>query len=167
MVATCAYTGIAATLLINGMTLHSLFRLPVPITNTHTCNVSPTSKHGAFLREINLFVFDECSMIPKYAVHAIDVMLRDITSVNIPFSGKIILLGGDFRQILPVVRKGKAIDIIDVCLKRSPLSSDVTSLHLTRNMRARPEELQFSNWLLHLGAGQLPLKVNDPYEGPG
>ena len=90
------------------MTVHSLFRLPVPILDTSTCNVSPTSNHAALLRELNLILFDECSMIPKYALHAIDKLLRDITNVDMPFGGKVALLGGDFRQILPVVRRGKA-----------------------------------------------------------
>ena len=45
-VATSAYTGIAAILLKNGITIHSLFKLPVPVLENSTCNVKPTSEHA-------------------------------------------------------------------------------------------------------------------------
>nr|XP_047124283.1 uncharacterized protein LOC124806990 [Hydra vulgaris] len=70
--ATAAWTGIAATLLKNGCTMHGLFKLPVPILETSTCNVTPNSIHGRFLRQISLYLLDEASMIPKYALSAID-----------------------------------------------------------------------------------------------
>ncbi|XP_047136847.2 uncharacterized protein LOC124813603 [Hydra vulgaris] len=44
--ATAAWTGIAATLLKKGCTLHGLFKLPVPILENSTCNVTPNSIHG-------------------------------------------------------------------------------------------------------------------------
>jgi ATP-dependent DNA helicase PIF1 len=33
----------------------------------------------------------------------------DINNKNIPFGGKIMIFGGDFRQILPVIRKGNKL----------------------------------------------------------
>ena len=60
-VATTAWTGIAATLLM--LILHSLFRLPVPILEMSCCNVTPVSKHADMLRQKSLFLFDEASMI--------------------------------------------------------------------------------------------------------
>ncbi|XP_065682370.1 uncharacterized protein LOC100211009 [Hydra vulgaris] len=66
--ATAAWTGIAATLLKNGCTMHGLIKLPVPILETSTCNVTPNSIHGRFLRKISLYLLDEASMIPKYAL---------------------------------------------------------------------------------------------------
>ena len=53
-VATAAWTGIAATLLIGGRTVHSLFKLPVPLLDTCSSNISPTSNYAAMLREISL-----------------------------------------------------------------------------------------------------------------
>ena len=88
-VATAAWTGIAATLLMQGSTLHSLFRLPVPILETSSCNVTPVSKHADMLRQKSLFLFDEASMIPTHAFHAIDRLLRDICNNNTPFGGKL------------------------------------------------------------------------------
>ena len=56
---TAAFTGIASTLLKGGMTVHKLFRLPVPILDKSTCNISPTSTYAAKLRRIDLFLLDE------------------------------------------------------------------------------------------------------------
>ena len=58
-------------------------------------------------------------MIPKHAIEAIDRMLRDISNSNVPFAGKVILLGGDFRQTLPVVKRARPAEVIEVCLKSS------------------------------------------------
>ena len=43
-------------------------------------------------------------MIPKKALEIANNSLQNICSNKIPFSGKLIILGGDFRQILPVVK---------------------------------------------------------------
>uniref|UniRef100_UPI00358EF83A uncharacterized protein n=1 Tax=Myxine glutinosa TaxID=7769 RepID=UPI00358EF83A len=97
-----AYSGIAATLLAGGRTSHHRFKLPVPILENSTCNISPTSKDADALRKANLFIWDEAPMAPAYALVAVDRCLWDVTSNNIPFGGKVLLLGGDFRQVLPV-----------------------------------------------------------------
>ena len=73
-------------------------------------------------------------MIPKHAIEAIDRMFRDICNVNTPFGGKIILLGGDFRQTLPVVRRARPAQIVEVCLKSSYIWPSVRVFHLRTNM---------------------------------
>jgi len=45
-VATVAWTGIAATVLSDGRTVHSLFKLPVPLLDSSCCNISPTSNYS-------------------------------------------------------------------------------------------------------------------------
>nr|XP_047146150.1 ATP-dependent DNA helicase PIF1-like [Hydra vulgaris] len=107
-----AGTGTAATLLNNGCTLHGLFKLPVPILETSTCNVTPNSIHGRFLKQVSLYLLDEASMIAKHALSAIDKLLQDICNNKFPFGGKVILMGGDFRQILPVVKRGRPADVL-------------------------------------------------------
>ena len=163
-VSTCAWTGIAATLLYKGKTVHSLFKLPVPVVDGSTCNIKPNSNHAAFLKRQHIIIFDEASMIPKHAIEAIDRMFRDICNVNTPFGGKVILLGGDFRQTLPVVRRARPAQIVEVCLKSSYIWPSVRVFHLRTNMRAGLNEQVFVNWLLDLGNGRIPLKVNDPFK---
>ena len=126
-----------------------------------TCNVKPNSRHAEFLRQQNIFIFDEASMIPKHAIEAIDRMLRDITNSNVPFAGKVILLGGDFRQTLPVVKRARPAEVIEVCLKSSYIWPLVQIFHLVANMRAGEGERDFSEFLLELGSGQLPVKQTE------
>jgi tRNA(Met) C34 N-acetyltransferase TmcA len=78
-VSRAAWTGIAATLLLGDKILHSLFKLPVPLIDTSTCNIFPTSEQAHFLREQDLILIDEASVIPTLAIHAIDKCLQDIT----------------------------------------------------------------------------------------
>ncbi|XP_057305457.1 uncharacterized protein LOC130642388 [Hydractinia symbiolongicarpus] len=164
-VGTAAFTGIAATLLKKGTTIHRLFRLPVPIVENSTCKITPVSAYAAELRQKSLFLLDEASMIPKHAFHAIDRLLQDICNNELPFGGKVVLLGGNFSQLLPVVRKGKPTEIVDMCLKSSPLWHLVKEFRLHRNMRTRPGEQQFAAWLLQLGKGVLPVREQEPFQG--
>ena len=61
----------------------------------------------------------------RYAFEAVDRSLKDILLINdlsltnAPFGGKTILLRGDFRQILPVVPKGKRQNIVLGSINRS------------------------------------------------
>ena len=66
-----------------------------------------------------------------------------------------VLWGGDFRQILPVVEKGSREDIVYACIQRSPLWPHVHIFHLTQNMRLgqTPLEQDFAQWLLSVGEG--------------
>ncbi|XP_064643567.1 ATP-dependent DNA helicase PIF1-like [Lineus longissimus] len=160
-----AWTGIAATLLRNGCTVHSLFKLPVPILDTSTCNVTPKSAQAKHLRAITLFIIDEVSMLPLHALHAIDTCLRDITgNNNTLFGGKIILLGGDFRQVLPFTPRASRTKTIENCIKNSPLWPQILRFHLTKNMRADAAAQDFSTWLLTVGNGTLQSNLTDiPY----
>ena len=83
-VSCAAWTGIVATLLTEGRTVHSLFKLPVLVVDTSSCNVSPTSEHANFLCKQNMCIIDldEASVIPTHALNAIDRCLQDITGNN-------------------------------------------------------------------------------------
>ena len=81
--ASCAWTGIASILLRGGVTVHNLFKLPVPILETSSCNVSPSSPYAEYLRSLSLILIDEGSMIPNQALDAIDrKLLRAIRPVS-------------------------------------------------------------------------------------
>ena len=162
-VLTAVWTGIAATLLSCGRTVHSLFKLPVPLLDTSCCNITPTSNYAAMLREVSLFIVDEASMVPLHAFNAIDRLLRDITGIDIMFGGKVFLWGGDFRQVLPVVQHAHPIAIIEKCIKRPVNWSSVTKFHLTTNMRVNCDEVEFS--VLKLGNNEFTMKSDQPFEG--
>ena len=58
-------------------------------------------------------------MISKKALEIVDKTLQDVCYNNEPFGGKLIILGGDFRQILPVVKHGFRNTIVEETIKYS------------------------------------------------
>ena len=47
---------------------------------------------------------------------------KDINDCNILFGGKVVVLGGDFRQVKPIVPKGTKEEIIDASFLKSNLA---------------------------------------------
>jgi len=45
-----------------------------------------------------MVIWDEAPMCPKIAFECVDRLLKEIMSSSKPFGGKVMLLGGDFRQ---------------------------------------------------------------------
>ncbi|CAF3050195.1 unnamed protein product [Rotaria sp. Silwood2] len=115
-VMTVAWTGIAASLLPEGRTVHSRFKLPVPILETSTSIIRPNSKEAEEIRKTEVIIWDEAPMAPSYALNAVDILLRDIMNINAPFGGKIMILGGDFRQVLAVIRFASRSELVAVSL---------------------------------------------------
>jgi hypothetical protein len=71
-----------------------------------------------------------------------------------PFGGKVLVLGGDFRQVLPVMPHSSREDIVSHSLKSHPLWRDgfVAVQRLSRNMRARADSA-WRDYLLKIGDG--------------
>lgn len=67
--------------------------------------------------------------------------------------GKLIVLGGDFRQLTPVVKRANKQQIIAACMKNSPLWKNVHELHLVKNERMRLENQDFIEWVQRVGDG--------------
>ena len=112
-----SFSGIASTLLRKGQTVHSAFKLPVPVLDGARCNIDVNSRRADVLLHSHLFIIDEVSMLPAPALQAIDLCLQDICRNNIPFGGKTILLGGDFRQVLPIIPRANPATIIENTVK--------------------------------------------------
>ena len=112
-----AASGIAATLLSGGRTAHSA--LNMQFIETPTCNISKTSSMGKVLQKCKLIVWDECTMSHKKSLEALDRSLQDLRGNVRLFGNAVILLAGDFRQILPVIPRSTPAAEINVCLKYS------------------------------------------------
>eukprot|EP00794_Sanderia_malayensis_P008543 gene8543-biopygen6839 len=112
-----AHSGKAATLLIHCRTAQSKFQIPVPLLHNSTCNVKAQSSQGQQLQDSTQFIWKEASTIPATALKAVDSLLRDITKVHKPFGGKYFVLGGDFRQLLSVIKKAGRERVVQECLK--------------------------------------------------
>lgn len=155
-----AFTGIAATLLPGGKTVHKIFKLPVPLNSDSSSNIKLESQDAAYLKEVDIFVWDEAPMAPRYAVEIMDKTLRDVMNNDLLFGGKIVVLGGDFRQLLPVKVNGTRSELIDLSISRCSQWPKFIKYSLTENMRALPHEINFSKFLLDVGDG----KLNDNHD---
>ncbi|XP_072094140.1 uncharacterized protein [Arachis hypogaea] len=100
-----ASSGIASLLFPNGRTTHSKFKTPPNITEDSVCNIKPDSPQAILLLKAKLIIWDEAPMVSRYCYEALDKCLGDIMrcspiySKDLPFGGKVVVLGGDFRQI--------------------------------------------------------------------
>ncbi|KAG7952067.1 hypothetical protein I3843_12G040700 [Carya illinoinensis] len=130
-----ASSGVAASILPGGRTSHSRFKIPLDSNKNSICSVSKQSGLVKLLQVTKLIIWDEAPMSRKEAIEALDRMLKDVNDSELPFGGKVVIFGGDFRQILPVI-------------------------HLTENMRARLDP-DFSNYILELGNGMPPITIDE------
>ncbi|KAK6026437.1 hypothetical protein OSTOST_07606 [Ostertagia ostertagi] len=148
-----AWTGIAANLLPGGRTANSVFKLNIADGN-RTSSMRRQQKEAKHLMETDIIIWDEISMAPRTALEAVDVLLRDLMQVDTPFGGKVFVIGGDFRQILPVVEHGQREDIVDACVLKSLLWPLFRVHRLEVNMRARESGSDWRDRLLEIGNGQ-------------
>lgn len=168
-----AFSGIAATLLIGGRTLHNAFKLPIPLLETSVPKITPNSPYGRFLDSLSLIIIDEVSMCPLQVLKIVDKLLKDVCSdvqkKHLLFAGKTILMCGDFRQILPVMTHGTRATLIENCIVSWTEFESVQRLTLNQNMRALPHEIEFVEFLKRLGNGterQYPEYGSDMIEIP-
>ena len=109
-----APTGIAA-INAGGQTLHSFFKLPfhplLPNDSRYNVrNIRKTLKYNndliKLLRELELIIIDEISMVRADIIDFIDRLLRIYCrNMREPFGGKQLLLVGDIFQLEPVVKE--------------------------------------------------------------
>ncbi|CAN0920587.1 ATP-dependent DNA helicase PIF4 [Linum grandiflorum] len=97
-----ASSGIAATLLPDGCTAHSLFKIPLEVYHSSTCAVRKGTQLAELLRSATVIIWDEAPMIHRLS-----------------FEGKTVIFGGDFRQTLPVITDGGRSDTINASLAKS------------------------------------------------
>ncbi|EEZ97622.1 hypothetical protein TcasGA2_TC016070 [Tribolium castaneum] len=73
-------------------------------------------------------------MALQKAVVAIDRYLRRLMNIDREFGGKIVVFEGNFRQLLPVVPRAHAGEILNECVHAVPFWDNVVKLKLTQNM---------------------------------
>ena len=109
-----APTGIAA-INAGGATLHSFFKLPfyplLPNDSKYSVrNLRNTMKYNSekikLIKEVELIIIDEISMVRADIIDFIDKILRVYNrNMREPFGGKQLLLVGDIYQLEPVVKE--------------------------------------------------------------
>ncbi|GAU29925.1 hypothetical protein TSUD_148340 [Trifolium subterraneum] len=151
-----ASSGIASLLIPGGRTTHSRFNIPFNVNECSTCEIGTIDDLAHLIRRAKLIIWDEAPIIRR--------TLKDIMQVrDFPFGGKVVVLGGDFRQILPVIPKGTRYDIVHATINSSPLWRFCEVLTLTTNMRLLAghtstdleHRRKFSKWILGIGDGSI------------
>ena len=164
-----ASSGIAALLLEGGRTAHSRFAIPINILEDSMCNINGDSDLADLIRQAKLIIWDEAPMIQSFCYEALDRTLRDICrdeqgepSTQV-FGGKVVLFGGDFRQILPVIPNASRNQVVHATINSSYLWQHCKVMKLTVNMRlstgsneSEKKEIQdFADWILDIGDGKI------------
>ena len=116
-----APTGIAA-LNAKGVTLHSLFQLPFGIyipdnecsidienqnfvtPNTLLKQLKLHNNKRKLIRNLELLIIDEVSMLRADTLDMIDMLLKSVRNSSLPFGGVQVLFIGDLLQLPPVVK---------------------------------------------------------------
>ncbi|XP_023733202.1 uncharacterized protein LOC111881041 [Lactuca sativa] len=133
----------------------------------YVCKINRDSDLATLLRKTSLIIWDEAPMVHKHAFEALDRSLKVVfrsensTNSDIPFEGKVIVFGGDFRQVLPVIPGGSR--------------QNIGSTDIEKKVR------DFAKWLLDIGEGKLggindgetvidipdDILINDPHDPIG
>lgn len=100
------FSGTVSLLLPGGRTSHSRFKIPLNIHENSSCCLSKNSELADLLREVTLFIWDEVPMQHRYCFQAVNKLLKDMRSDERLFGGLLVVMSGDFAQILSVVRRG-------------------------------------------------------------
>lgn len=167
-----ASSGIASLLLEGGRTAHSRFAIPLNPDEFSVCKIQPKSDLANLIKEASLIIWDEAPMMSRFCFESLDKSLCDIIKnrENKVFGGKVVVFGGDFRQVLPVIHGAGRAEIVMSSLNASYLWDHCKVLKLTKNMRLLADNLsaveakdiqEFSDWLLAVGDG----RVNEPNDG--
>ncbi|GKD10724.1 DNA helicase [Tanacetum coccineum] len=137
-----SYSGIASSGIASlpaGRTAHSRFKLPLELTDESLCHAKKKS--------------------------SLDRTLRDLMNApEILFGGKTVVLGGDFRQTLPVKKGAGKDELIDASIAESYIWWHFKICTLKENMRLLRSGLNndqrrrsdvFAKWLLNVGNGEI------------
>ncbi|XP_026396988.1 ATP-dependent DNA helicase PIF1-like [Papaver somniferum] len=173
-------SGITATMLPDGRTTHSRFQLPMTPASTSMCRTNKQTEQAKLLRHATVLMWDKATMAHRYSLEVFNWMMRDITGVAEPFGGKILIMGGDFRRVLPVIRRSTRGQTVDACLSMRIIQNDielhcilsrphlwenVNVLHLKKNMRAA-EDVSYSEFFIRAGNGDEPCVANEMIKVP-
>ncbi|VDL64612.1 unnamed protein product [Nippostrongylus brasiliensis] len=128
--------------------------------------MNTTSPEARQIRESELIIWDEISVVPKFALDAADALLKGLMNINADFGGKTVVLGGDIRHVLPIVEREGDAAMVGVSVKNSALWPHFRQHRLRNNMRAATSgpKLKSSGDLLAEVFGDLIPETTRTYE---
>ncbi|KAL3106584.1 hypothetical protein niasHT_018226 [Heterodera trifolii] len=170
-----ATTGIAAELLYEGQTVHKRLCRQRHIDASTPLNVDLESNFAEMLRRIDGMIIDEISMQNRDVLEYVDRLLRFVVPTellkSLPFGGKAVVIGGDWKQLTPVVPGGGHLDQYNASVKNSALFKHFATHRLVTNHRLQSGQQQYRDFLRRVGTGaindiqqrvKLPQKIVEP-----
>lgn len=101
-----------------GRTAHSMFKIPVDELHEDSfCQILKQSLLAGLICATCIVIWDEITMQDKLAPEAVDQTFHDLRDNNELFGGAVAVVGGDWQQILPVVRRGSCQDIVNARIR--------------------------------------------------
>ncbi|XP_074356501.1 uncharacterized protein LOC141696230 [Apium graveolens] len=128
-----------------------------------------------FIKHTSLLIWDEAPMQHRYAFDSLDRSHKDImkavdpTRYSMPFGGITVVLGSEFRKILPIIPISTRGDIVSAYITRSRLWVQAKIMLLYRNMRLNQAQNEtevkmlnvFAEWILNIGNGHIKFLKGD------
>lgn len=157
---TQALTSHTAKLYPGGSTLHALAGLTLCKRQTDLCRstVAQGSNREVTLQRAALIVIDEVSSLNRGCLEATDELLRSVGS------RAVVVLAGDFRQTMPVVKSDAVVQLVDASVVSSPLWPSVTRFELKGKHRFASDP-NFADWLDTVGDGTVEA-ASPPEDAP-
>jgi len=97
-------------MILGGRTAHSAYKIPLNARPDMAPILYAHSKLGQAIKAADVLIIDEISMMHRHTLDYIDRQVRDLMGKDkrhLPFGGKIVLMSGDFKQLMPVVKNGR------------------------------------------------------------
>ncbi|TKR73497.1 hypothetical protein L596_020801 [Steinernema carpocapsae] len=133
-----AHTGVAATLLPNGSTVHRAFGIPLITEEDMESQIDLASRRAEELKQVDVILWDEATMSDRRVYNCVNRLLRALhdEADEEDFGGVMLVAGGDWKQTLPIVHEVQGEGVIDYTLKHSVMWSRFKQFSLKTNMRA-------------------------------
>ncbi|KAA6392613.1 MAG: putative ATP-dependent DNA helicase PIF1 [Streblomastix strix] len=105
-------------------------------------------------------------MESKWAIESVDKKLKEIRKYNKNFGGVLMIFGGDFRQVLPIVKFGGRNEQVNASIQKSNLWKKLDCLKLKKNMRTGEGSEVISSFLMQFGNTTMQQDKNDMIDIP-
>jgi hypothetical protein len=167
-----AMTGLASLIYDGGTTLHHFARLPLDLACDDDVDprdiaqrVTTHQRACHLMQKARVLFIDECTMLSRWQMSALNVCLKTACSSSEPFAGVHIVLIGDLRQIGPVIRGGSPRDCFNACWCNHELVDQRMVVHpLTKPVRDA-EDPEWSECSLAMGNNALERFVHNDADG--
>jgi len=124
-------------LLLGGKIAHLVFKIPLQPYETSVYFFDKRFERAEFIWKTTLIIWDEAPMMNQLAFEAVNRHRKDICDNENAFGRKLVILGRDFRQILPVVTHGSRQSIVATTVHLASFWNDCHVMHLCINVRFR------------------------------